>query len=123
LANRFFVPSSGEPQFLDGLTAKKQSGSAATLSCVFRGNPEVTVKWQKDGADVPLGENIKMTSTPWGQPFFVNHRLEFLSVSRNDNGSYTCNGSNILGFSVAVRDLIVLGECNPINPLVNITVQ
>ena len=80
------------------------------LSCSFRGNPEIVVQWLKNGNGFSPTEKVKSVPEPKPQPFVVEHRLEFTAVSRDDNGTYSCQGSNVKGASVGVRDLIVLGK-------------
>ena len=66
----------------------------ATLKCeAFGGNPAVySYKWQHNGQDISGGEN---------------GILELINVKRNQRGSYSCLGCNLIGCTRNTSTIIV----------------
>lgn len=67
-------------------------GRTALIECEAKGKPEPTSRWLKNGKEIKLGGRFKTAS--------INcvFTLEISDVGAGDNGDYTCEAINSLGF-------------------------
>ncbi|XP_043914327.1 hemicentin-2 isoform X2 [Protopterus annectens] len=73
------------------ITLTVTEGHIANLACEFDGIPSPSLTWKKDG--VPLsGNNTSRVLVLSG-----GRLLQILKVQATDKGSYTCEGTNIVG--------------------------
>ena len=71
-------------------------GSPLIISCTSRGSPPETFTWRKDGGQIAQSTNITKvihsdTSAVFCADYFIN------SVTKSDNGTYTCTVTNPIG--------------------------
>ncbi|GLH11531.1 Titin, partial [Gryllus bimaculatus] len=67
-------------------------GTSVTLECEAQGKPAPTARWLKNGREIMLGDRFRAESK--GGVF----RLIISGVSDVDDGDYTCEANNILGY-------------------------
>ena len=71
------------------------------LDCQQLGNPQPSLTWEREGADVETSDRVTIDS---------DGRLVFSPVLSSDAGSYTCTATNDIGGASATTVVTVLGE-------------
>ena len=75
----------------------EDEGASITLRCNARGDPQPVVNWYKDGSLLQSDEQISVTQLPInGSTSDVSKILTITSLSKSQEGVYSCVGSNTL---------------------------
>ena len=69
------------------------------FKCAAKGYPTPVIKWQKDGKKIPGNSNMSKEGT-----------LVMSSVTKKDQGMYTCIATNWAGHNIAVAYLMITGN-------------
>uniref|UniRef100_A0A3P9M5Z2 Hemicentin 1 n=1 Tax=Oryzias latipes TaxID=8090 RepID=A0A3P9M5Z2_ORYLA len=85
----------------DGLTEKKVIvAKSLILECEVAGHPPPSITWLKDGVPVQDGESVRV--------FEQGKKVEIVSASSSDSGSYVCVATSIAGDKEVKYDVRVL---------------
>ena len=71
-----------------------QNQANVQLNCEYRGIQQPTITWTRLSPNTVTGSNVQAaTSTP----HVFSNTLTFTTVAKNDEGNYTCTGTNSNG--------------------------
>ena len=79
-----------------------------TLSCTSRGSPPDTFTWRKDNGPVLQSTTTSVTYTNTMAVFRADYSID--SVTTSDNGTYTCNVTNLIGSNSATITVVVTSK-------------
>ncbi|KAL6428691.1 hypothetical protein ACFW04_007940 [Cataglyphis niger] len=90
------------PRFVSPITGMiVDQGENIVFEGIIDGFPQPTVQWSKNGQELTLKDNIKIS-------YAHNHvKLELKNVNVKDAGRYTCTVSNDVGNASSTADLVV----------------
>ncbi|XP_018360288.1 PREDICTED: titin isoform X3 [Trachymyrmex cornetzi] len=90
------------PRFISPITGIiVDQGTDVVLEGIIDGFPQPTILWSKNGQELTLKDNIKIS-------YAHNHvKLELKNVNVKDAGRYTCTVSNDVGTASSTADLVV----------------
>ncbi|XP_018338023.1 PREDICTED: titin-like isoform X4 [Trachymyrmex septentrionalis] len=90
------------PRFISPITGIiVDQGTDVVLEGTIDGFPQPTILWSKNGQELTLKDNIKIS-------YAHNHvKLELKNVNAKDAGRYTCTVSNDVGTTSSTADLVV----------------
>ncbi|XP_078658283.1 receptor-type tyrosine-protein phosphatase delta-like [Branchiostoma floridae x Branchiostoma belcheri] len=88
------VPPSVTQQPQDQTRTLEQS---ATFTCVIRGDPAPSITWYKGSTEVTPGGRFNIEESSDEIQNTVTSTLTISGVKREDNGQYTCRGTNSAG--------------------------
>ncbi|XP_018309584.1 uncharacterized protein [Mycetomoellerius zeteki] len=90
------------PRFISPITGIiVDQGTDVVLEGTIDGFPQPTILWSKNGQELILKDNIKIS-------YVHNHvKLDLKNVNAKDAGRYTCTVSNDVGSASSTADLVV----------------
>lgn len=93
----------GRPMFVvEPQNTTVSHGENVLLDCIAQGEPEPSMRWQKEGFRVlPVG---RVAILP-------NNTLKIVAAQLTDSGAYMCLAENQMGRAVMTIHLTVMGEC------------
>ena len=89
---------------------RRELGKPVVFTCLVSGYPEPTVEWRKEKSSISSTKNghikrfqLKTNAT------LIQSVLNITAVTRNDNGTYFCESSNVVENLKETTELLVLG--------------
>ena len=82
-------------------------GATTEISCTYTGKPLPVIQWLQYGKIIEEDSNKYEITTENHSDKEITAYLKIINLSREDNGTYLCQGKNEFGFDVSVMNVMI----------------
>ena len=88
----------------------RELGKPVVFTCLVSGYPVPTVEWRKDKSSISSTKDGRIKQSLLNtNATVIQSVLNITAVTRNDNGTYFCESSNVVENLKETTELLVLG--------------